>query len=170
MASINKLQTIAEQAKKDALGITTEDAGSVVKNTINIDGKVYKIKPLIWEEGIELWEDIAKRCLPSIGSGFDRFQHDELDGSPTTFTEAAINLSRNLDGFRLKTYSQALFDGATVDGEPLDLNKEFTANYGAWRKLFAFAMKENFQSFFDQGWITGMLEKMTSFLGQTEPE
>ena len=126
-------------------------------NTIVISGKTYKIKPLKWEDGIDLWEFILKKLLPSIGNGLDRLQYDEaLDGSPTTFAEACINLSRNLDGNTFKLLSISLFSGATVDGKPLDINEEFTANYNSWRKLFIFALKENFSSFFDEGWTQGL--------------
>lgn len=165
MARISDVRSITEDAVK---GITKSEKPTT-KGSIVINDKVYKIVPLPWEEGIELWEDMMKVVLPSIGSGLDRLQHDEFSGSPTTFTEACINLSHNLDGHTLRVYSQAMFDGATVDGEPLDVNKEFTANYGAWRKLFVFALKENFESFFVEGWA-GMLDKVMGLLGQAETE
>lgn len=136
----------------------------LAKNTIVISGKTYKIKPLKWEDGIDLWEFILKKLLPSIGSGFDRLQHDDVvDGSPTTFTQACLHLSRNLDGNTFKLISMTLFDGATVDNKPLDLNEEFTANYNAWRKLLVFALKENFSSFFEEGWTQG-LTSLTAML------
>jgi hypothetical protein len=163
MASIGKITEIAEQAKKELAGVKKEESNAP-KHTVIINGKNYKIKPIPWEEGVEMWEDIVKRCLPSVGSGLDRLQHDELSGSPTTFTEMMINLSQNLSGTTLLTYSKALADGATVDGEPMDLNTEFTGNYGAWMKWFTFAMKENFSSFFDQGWVMGMIDKLTAML------
>lgn len=131
------------------------------KNTITLNDKIYKIKLLEWEDGIDLWENILKKLLPSVGAGLDRMQHDPImDGSPTTFSDALIYLSRNLDGNTLKSYSQVLFSGATVDGEPLNVNKEFTGNYGSWKKLFVFALTENFSSFFEEGWLDGMSDLM----------
>lgn len=131
------------------------------KNTKTINDKVYKIKLLRFEDGIDLWENILKKLMPSLGSGLDRMQHDSiLDGSPTTFTDALIHLSKNLDGNTLKNYSFVLFNGATVDGKPLDVNVEFTGNYSAWKKLFTFALTENFSSFFEEGWSDGMSDLM----------
>lgn len=131
------------------------------KNTITINDKLFKIKLLSFEDGIDLWENILKKLLPSVGAGLDRLQHDTvMDGSPTTFSDALIYLSRNLDGNTLKSYSTVLLHEATVDGEPLNINKEFTGNYGAWKKLFVFALTENFSSFFEEGWTDGIADLM----------
>lgn len=121
------------------------------KNTTVIDGKTYKIVPLSWGDGIDLWENFLKKALPAIGSGLDGAFKDELQ-EKATFTEVMLHLSHNLDGSTLKNYSLVLFNKATVDGEPLNINEEFTGRYGVWMKLFAFAFVENFSSFFDEGW------------------
>lgn len=153
------INDIAKKAVEEVNG-SKEPEG--VKCTLVIDGKTYKIKQLSWADGMDLWEHIMKKIMPSVGSGLDRLQHNEiLDGSPTTFTEAFIHLSHNLDGDTLKNYSLVLFNGATVDGEPLDLNKQTTEFLGVWKKLFVFALKENFKHLFQDGWETGLTEMMS---------
>lgn len=139
------------------------------KRTIVIDDKTYKIKELPIKIGLEMLEDLTKRFLPSIGSILDLTQHDQYDGSPKPFSEAFSNLSKNLDGNTMYLYSVDLFDGATVDGEPLDI-EDFAANYGVWRKLFLFALQENFSSFFVDGWATTISEKLKGMLNQNLKE
>lgn len=131
------------------------------KHSITLNDKVYKLKLLPFDEGMNLWEHIMRKLLPSVGSGLDRLSHNEvLDGSPTTFTEAMIHLSNNLDGSTFRNFSYVLFDGATVDGEPININAEFSGNYGVWKKLFAFAIKENYSSLFTEGWANGLQDVM----------
>lgn len=156
MANINDL------VKKSADQVNgKQEETFAAKHSITINEKIYKVKLLSFEDGIDLWENIMQKLLPSVGSGLDRLSHNEiLDGSPTTFTEAMIHLSKNLDGETFKHYSFALFDGATVNGEALNLNEEFSGNYGAWKTLFAFALKENFGSFFTDGWADGLQDVM----------
>ena len=150
-------QTIHNQTKKLLNAGTSFD-----KNSIVIGDDTYKIKLLPFEHGINLWEDIMKRLLPSIGNGLDQLQHNELDGNPNTFSYALANLSRQLDGSVLKNYSQVLFHEATVNGQKLTLD-HFKGNYGSWRKLLVFAIKENFSSFFEEGWTDG-LSQITAVL------
>lgn len=126
-----------------------------------INGKIYKIQLLNGEDGLDLWEFLLQKLLPSVGTGLDSMQHDSLmDGSPTTFAEAMIHLSTRLEGNTLKSISLSLFDGAAVDGKPLDFKEDFKGNYGAWRTLLAYAMKENFGSFFEEGWGEGIVSLM----------
>lgn len=128
-----------------------ETKSGLVKNTIVLKGKTYKVTPLDFLDGIDLWENILQKLLPSAGSGIDGMRGEALDADKT-FTEVFTNLARNLDGETLKNYSLVLLSGCSVDGEPMDINKEFSGNYSTWLKLFVFALKENFGSFFEEGW------------------
>lgn len=131
------------------------------KYTTKIGDNKYKIVPLKGSIGLSLWEDIMSKLLPSLGSGLDQMQYNEvLDGSPTTFSEALIHLSRKLDGDTFDTYSKILFEGATVNDKPLDIDSHFSCNYGEWKKLFVFSLKENFQSFFEEGWADSLKDIM----------
>lgn len=130
-------------------------------NTITLGGKVYKIELLPATDGLDLWEYILKRILPSVGTGLDSFKHDdELDGAPTTFAEAFLHLSDKLDGNSFSLISESIFTGATVDGKPLNFNEEFKGNFGNWKKLLTFALQKNFASFFEEGWANGLQDLM----------
>lgn len=167
---MNAKQSVYLQSKTLEKEIRTE---SLAENCIKINGKVYKIVPLpAITRGLPLWESNIKKLIPSVGSLLDRFQHDEFSGSPTTFTEAMINLANNLDGTTLMNLSLELFDGATVDGELFDPDVEFAGNYGAWRQLLLFALTENYSSFFPEGWAAKIVSMVTEMLnmGQMESE
>lgn len=161
MASI--LEQQEEQIKQEAPVAKPMGSEEVFtpKNTITIRDKKFKIELLPSEEGLELWEYLMKKLLPSVGTGLDSMQHDSvMDGSPKTFSQAFGLLAEKLSGKDLKEISKNLFQGATVDGKPLDFNEQFKGNYGSWKSLLTFALKENFGSFFEEGWgdsLTGLV-------------
>tara|TARA_R110002153_G_scaffold2993_1_gene14178 strand:- start:1461 stop:1961 length:501 start_codon:yes stop_codon:yes gene_type:complete len=143
-------------------GEDTEKVSTDLPLTKELGGKVYKIELLNAEDGIDLWEFLMQRILPSVGTGLDSLQHDSmLDGSPTTFTQALIHLSGKLEGNTLKAISLSLLSSATVDGKPMDFKEEFKGNYGNWKSLVAFALKENFSSFFVEGWAESLIQMTT---------
>jgi hypothetical protein len=141
------------------------------KNSAVINGKTYKVIPLMAEDGLVVWENLISLLGPSIGVGADSFNHNEImDGSPTTFSEAALALQRKLDGNQLVNYSQELFIGLKCDGEDVDWNTHFSANYGDWTQVMILAMKENFQTFFTESGFGLNLQAMISkVLPQPEP-
>jgi|TARA_R110000851_G_scaffold74984_5_gene165303 hypothetical protein len=149
-------------------GEETEEVSTDLPLTKELGGKVYKIELLNAEDGVDLWEFLMQRMLPSIGTGLDSLQHDSnLDGSPTTFTQALIHLSGKLEGNTLKAISLSVLSGTTVDGKPLNFKEEFKGNYGHWKSLVAFALKENFSSFFVEGWAESLIQ-LTKMLKPVE--
>jgi hypothetical protein len=133
------------------------------KHTITIKDKVYKVEPLDAESGLDTWEFLMNKLLPSIGTGLDSFRHDPImDGAPTTFSEAMLHLSAQLskDPGTLKALSLTLLEGLTVDGELVDFKEHFSANYGTWLKVVKFALTENFSSFFEEGWESAAKDLM----------
>lgn len=164
MANINKLMNKSENKEQEI---------QAIKNCITLGDNTYKIKLLPWEDAMDLWEIIMKKVLPSVGAGLDYFQHDELDGSPSTFSTAFIHLAHNLDGETFKTFSYAILEGATVNGMPLVLKEQTSEFLKDWRKLFTFALKENFKGFFEEGWETGLSDLMTMvtpLMGQSDSQ
>lgn len=154
---------VAQQIKQD-----------ITKNTIEIKGEIYKIDLLDADDGLDLWENLMKVVLPSVGTGLDSMQHDPvLDGSPTTFTEAMSHLSNKLDGQTLKKISVVLLTNMEVDGKKVNWSEHFKGNYGSWRKVVKFALQENFSSFFEDGWVGGIQDLMamvTPTMGSTSQE
>lgn len=155
------------ELNKDKEAPTVEEVPVEAPTKETINGKEYKIVLLDSYDGMDCWEYILKRILPSVGTAADAMQHDTLiDGSPTTFAEAMMHLSSKLDGSTFSTLSKVLLEGATVDGKPIDVNQEFKGNYGTWRKVLMLALKGNFSSFFDKGWG----ENLTSLMTMVAPQ
>lgn len=146
-----------------------DDKGVAGDNAIQIKGKIYKIKLVPWQQGIDLWELMVKKLLPSIGNFIDDRDADELD-QVNTFTDAFVNISRNLDGRTLNLMTRVLLDGCTVDNKPIDLDAEFTGNYGNWIRLLIFALKENYGSFFGDGWQKGLLTDLLAKKASSQAE
>jgi hypothetical protein len=156
--NFNDNNPAADIAAKVAQNVKQE----LTKNTIEIDGVSYKIDLLNAEDGLDLWENLMKVILPSVGTGLDSMQHDPIiDGSPTTFTEAMSHLSNRLDGQTLKRVSISLLTDMEVNGSKVNWSDHFKGNYGTWRKVVKFALKENFSSFFEDGWVDGVQDLMT---------
>lgn len=154
MAKPNIQDLIKEAQNKT--GTAKPDKVDVGKHSILLNDKVYTIKPLPWAEGMDLWESMMKTLLPSVGTGIDGIFNSNEFSDKSTFAEMMLHLGHNLSGSTMRIYSVELFQEAKVDGQPLDPNVEFSANYGAWLQLFVFAVKENFQSFFTEGWSQGI--------------
>lgn len=171
MAKAN-IQDLINEAK-NKVGEQKPNKVDVGKHSILINDKVYTIKPLAWEDGMDLWESMMKTVLPSVGTGVDGIFGSNEFADKSTFAEMMIHFSHNLSGSTMRIYSAELLKDAQVDGKPLVPNEEFSANYGAWLQLFVFAVKENFQSFFTGGWSQGigtLMEMLQSLQPQDSDE
>jgi hypothetical protein len=165
--SFNKPKTAEDIGKALQADLDKDKA----KNSAKINGKVYKVIPLGASDGLVVWENLLSLLGPSIGVGIDSFNHNEIiDGSPTTFSEAVLLLQRKLDGTQLVNYSEELFTGLKCDGDDVDWNTHFSANYGDWMQVMMLAMKENFQSFFtESGFDLNLQSMMSKVLPQPVP-
>lgn len=148
---------------------------TLAKHTLKIKDKIYKIKPLNGEDGVDTLEFILQLVAPSMGSALDGMNHDSLmDGTPTTFSEVMMHLSRQLKGSTLKALSLALLEDLEVDGVKVSFSDQFQCNYGDWVKVVKFALQENYSSFFEDGWgsVMGDLMQMAAPLAnqQVEPQ
>lgn len=141
MANINEIAKAAQDKVK------AEQA----KHTTTIGSDVYKIKPMKWEDALDLAEHISKKILPSVGVSVDDMMKDEYEDR-SVFTEALLHLSERLDGETLKNWSYCVFEGMTKNGAEFDLSEQDSSFLGAWRKLFVFALLENLSPLFAEGW------------------
>jgi len=150
MASINEVVNKEEKTLDEVVNKESKD----LKHTIELKGKTFKIELLNGEDGLDLFEYLNKKLLPSVGSGVDGMFGNSGDflGTTQTFETAFSNFSRNLEGDTMKKVSKNLLQNCTVDGKPLDFAEEFKGEYGVWRQLVMFALKENFGSFFEFDW------------------
>lgn len=128
------------------------------KNTIEINGKKFKVKLLNADVGLDVFEFIVKTITPSIGVAFDGLKHDPMiHGVPTTITDMAVMLSAKLDGSTLSGLSDVLLEDLSVDGTVVNYRDYFKGNYGEWIKIFRFALGENFSTVFTE---SGLLDQM----------
>ena len=76
-------------------------------------------------------------------------KHDELlHGAPTTFTDFAMTLCSQLDDAKVIETVTVLLDGIEVDGEAINVDEYFAANYGEMVEVLELSIRENFESFF----------------------
>lgn len=163
MASVHEFDKQETTEKKEEVKV----AGA--KHTVELKGKIYKIELLNADDGLDMWEYLMQKLLPSVGHGLDAMGHDyEVDGSPQTFSRALATLATKLDGKDLRRISSTMLHGATVDGKPLDFKEEFKGNYGTWKSLLTFSIKENFGSFFEEGWGESLTGLMSLVIPQSE--
>lgn len=169
MATIN--QRISTEETPAVEAPIEKEAPAKLKNlTIEINGDTYKIKLLPYKtEGIPLWEFMVERAGPAIGSFMDGMQGQNLDEDSMVFTTTAMQLSAKLDGQVMMTISDTVLQGCTVNGKPIP-EDQFDGNYGAWTQLVAFALKENYSSFFADGWMQGLqkIKTMATSHGSVE--
>lgn len=144
---------------KDQEPVVKEDVTDTPKiknHTIEINGDTYKIKLLPYKlEGLPLWEYMVERAGPAIGSFMDGMQGASMQEDSMIFTTTLMQLSSKLDGQFMLTVSDTVLKGCTINGKPLP-EDQFDGNYGAWTKLVGFALKENYSSFFAEGWMQGL--------------
>ena len=130
-----------------------------VKNK-NIDVQIYKLPA---SQGLVVGTKLLKLILPVLGGMADEiFSEDASNESPKTFTEIAQRLLTQLDNFDILSLVKQLLDGAAIDGREQDFDEYFMANYGALLLILEFALRENFQSFFE---VTGLKDRLFGAMG-----
>lgn len=135
-----------------------------------IDGVVYQISLLKGREGFRTAMDLAKVVAPVLGSTFDGVRHDEyIHGAPKTWTNMALLLIDQMDKIDVESLIfDKLLRGLVVNGQQVDIDSFFLANYSVLIELLVFALKENFGDFFGaNGFKTRFLGTVKSMFNQT---
>jgi hypothetical protein len=117
-----------------------------------IDGKTVIIYLLPASKGLAVAQKLSTLLLPTIGT----FANGSQDGEGIDFQDAALVLTTNLVDFEVEETIKSLFEGLTVDNNEVEFDTYFMGNYGMLTEIIAFAVQENFSSFFTKG---GFLEK-----------
>lgn len=151
MPSITELQNKTQEVGTPQSDIPKTKQPLVTTTTIN--GKVFNVTPVKWEEGVVCFEYLLKTLAPAFGAFQDGLTYDPLldEGRNTMFADSLSKLSENLDGNVLSLVSKSLLSSFTVDGTPQTL-EYFQANYGEYKQLLMFAIKMNYSSAFEGGW------------------
>jgi hypothetical protein len=128
---------------------TLAEEGYVVTD---IKGKQYSIKLLPAMQGVALANRIIRAVMPAIGAWFDGDKKEDfiLPEDNNMFTEIALLLSSKLEDVGLEEIIKALCAGLKCNGEVVDFDSHFRANYSSLLLVIETAMKENFGSFFTE--------------------
>jgi hypothetical protein len=120
--------------------------------------------------GVELMETL----LPSIGSASDNGLNIEeiLPEDRAVFTQVAVYLVKSLKDLDKVTIIQQLLEGATMNGQPLDLILGMRGKVSDLAFLIEFALKENFTDFFIEyikDRVTDLPSLIQGIMPQTTP-
>ena len=110
--------------------------------TKEINSKTFQISLLPAGEGIQMAQKLSLLVVPLL-EGADG-EELELD-----FMKVATNLSSSLGDNDLLLIIKRLLKGLAVDGKEASFDDYFRGNYGELIQAVAFALQENFGSFFE---------------------
>lgn len=114
---------------------------NVVKTEIK--GVSYQLYLLPAEEGIVMAQKLGQLVIPLLDG-------DSSDGEiELDFSKLAKNITSSISDKDFLAIIKRLLKESTADGKEINFNNYFRANYGTLIKLIAFALKENFGSFFE---------------------
>lgn len=137
----------------------------IAKTTIKVKNKkkevqIYKLPA---SKGIVLGSKLLKLILPVLGGMADEIFSEEVKtASPKTFTEIAQRLTMQLDNFDILEIIKELLSETAIDNQEVDFDEYFMANYGELVAVLEFALKENFQSFFE---VAGLKDRFFKAMG-----
>lgn len=118
-----------------------------------IGGKRYTIQKLNGWDAWDGWALILKIIGPVFGEVIDSRNVDEemMFEKQNTFKEVLTIVTSKIGEPEMRSLIAQMLQGATVDGMPLDINKDFGAgNIHHMQALIVYAMQENFQGFFTE--------------------
>ncbi len=112
-------------------------------------GNTVSIKLLKTTAGIAVAKKLLNVIAPAVGGAADGMRHDALvHGAPTSFTDMALTLCDQIDKLQIENVIAVLLDEVYINGDPINFEEYFQANYGELIEILEFALKENFQTFF----------------------
>ncbi|WP_400217240.1 phage tail assembly chaperone [Escherichia coli] len=121
--------------------MTTTQVNKRIRTKEFEDGRKLTIQVLGAVEGITLARKLAKAFIPT-------FKEVIAPDGKIDIMEGMESLVAGLDEIELTKVIARLFDSATVNDFPLNVDDYFAANYGDLVDFLAFALMENFGSFF----------------------
>lgn len=137
-----------------------------------IGGKRYTIQKLNGWDAWDGWTLILSTIAPIFGEVLDSRNVDEemMFEKQHTFKEVLTILTHNIRKPEMRVLINQMLQGATVDGLPLDVDKEFgNGNVHNMQQVIIYAMKENFEGFFTESDIfqsvMGGLSKVMTGIG-----
>lgn len=115
-----------------------------------INGKKVNIILLGARDGIKMSMKLGKIVVPTFAQMLSSLTDKGKKEVPTVpFKELVEACFDRIEEINLEEMATLLFQGATVDDFPLNIDTYFQANYGEFIDYLAFALEANFGSFFE---------------------
>lgn len=112
-----------------------------------INGKTVQIGLVGAREGIQIALKLGKAVVPAFAQMITGLKGEDKSGVP--FKDLVESCFDNIESIDIDKIATQLFQGATVDDFPLNIDTYFQANYGEFIDFLAFALEVNFGSFFE---------------------
>lgn len=115
-----------------------------------INGKKVNIILLGARDGIKMSMKLGKIVVPTFAQMLSSLtDKDKKEAPMVPFKELVEACFDRIEEINLEEMAALLFQGATVDDFPLNIDTYFQANYGEFIDYLAFALEANFGSFFE---------------------
>ncbi|QIQ68370.1 hypothetical protein [Phage NBEco005] len=115
-----------------------------------INGKKVNIILLGARDGIKMSMKLGKIVVPTFAQMLSSLtDKDKKEAPMVPFKELVEACFDRIEEINLEEMATLLFQGATVDDFPLNIDTYFQANYGEFVDYLAFALEANFGSFFE---------------------
>lgn len=115
-----------------------------------INGKKVNIILLGARDGIKMSMKLGKIVVPTFAQMLSNLtDKDKKEVPMVPFKELVEACFDRIEEINLEEMATLLFQGATVDDFPLNIDTYFQANYGEFIDYLAFALEANFGSFFE---------------------
>ena len=115
-----------------------------------INGKKVNIILLGARDGIKMSMKLGKIVVPTFAQMLSSLTDKDKKEAPIVpFKELVEACFDRIEEINLEEMATMLFQGATVDDFPLNIDTYFQANYGEFIDYLAFALEANFGSFFE---------------------
>ncbi|UKH47941.1 MAG: hypothetical protein [Escherichia phage RP3] len=115
-----------------------------------INGKKVNIILLGARDGIKMSMKLGKIVVPTFAQMLSSLtDKDKKEAPRVPFKELVEACFDRIEEINLEEMATLLFQGATVDDFPLNIDTYFQANYGEFIDYLAFALEANFGSFFE---------------------
>lgn len=126
----------------------------------------YQIELLPAKAGFSMAMKLSKVLIPLLGSGFDAFEEDSEGG----FTRMSLIVVEQMEQVDMAAIVDDLLEGMAVNGQTVNFDDHFRANYGELVEVITFAMKENFSSFFEAKGLTARFSEIKNKMLPAAPQ
>lgn len=115
-----------------------------------INGKKVNIILLGARDGIKMSMKLGKIVVPTFAQMLSSLTDKDKKEVPMVPFKGLVEACFDrIEEINLEEMATLLFQGATVDDFPLNIDTYFQANYGEFIDYLAFALEANFGSFFE---------------------